>query len=309
MRWQRSGKRFNANAIFNLKKLYHLLRLQSSQITAKSSGFGLVQTINFRIHIRVNKTNAKGGVIELGYFKTTVKAGATIEVTKSYTKRIGVKVKGDREKPTAEEMEKVNQMNAERTLRLKINANFGVDDPFITLTYRKDERPTPEQAKKNIKKVIGSLRKEFKKLGVDLKYINVTEYKNKAIHHHLLINHIEGEDVSKMVRRLWKFGRPDFKYLDDTGQYKDLAAYLIKETSKTYKENDGGHKQRYSCSRNLIMPTPKTEIIKKAQRWAADPKPIKGYYIDKDTVYNGIDPFTGREYQKYTMVRLSGSGG
>lgn len=294
---------------FNLKKLYHLLRLQSSQITAKSSGFGLVQTINFRIYIRVNKTNAKGGVIELGYFKTTVKAGATIEVTKSYTKRIGVKVKGDREKPTAEEMEKVNQMNAERTLRLKINANFGVDDPFITLTYRKDERPTPEQAKKNIKKVIDSLRKEFKKLGVDLKYINVTEYKNKAIHHHLLINHIEGEDVSKMVRRLWKFGRPDFKYLDDTGQYKDLAAYLIKETSKTYKENDGGHKQRYSCSRNLIMPTPKTEIIKKAQRWMADPKPIKGYYIDKDTVYNGIDPFTGREYQKYTMVRLSGSGG
>lgn len=229
----------------------------------------------------------------MGYFKTTVRAGATIEVTKSYTKRIGVKIKKDREKPTAEEMEKVNQMNAERTLRLKINANFGVDDPFITLTYRKDERPTPKQAKKNIKKVIDSLRKEFKKLGADLKYINVTEYKNKAIHHHLLINHIEGQDVSKMVRRLWKFGRPDFKYLDDTGQYKDLAAYLIKETSKTYKENDGGHKQRYSCSRNLTMPTPKTEIIKKAQRWAADPKPIKGYYIDKDTVYNGIDPFTG----------------
>lgn len=73
----------------------------------------------------------------MGYFKTTVRAGATIEVTKSYAKRIGVKIKKDREKPTAEEMEKVNQMNAERTLRLKINANFGVDDPFITLTYDK----------------------------------------------------------------------------------------------------------------------------------------------------------------------------
>lgn len=55
----------------------------------------------------------------MGYFKTTVRAGATIEVTKSYTKRIGVKIKKDREKPTAEEMEKVNQMNAERTLRLE----------------------------------------------------------------------------------------------------------------------------------------------------------------------------------------------
>ena len=89
----------------------------------------------------------QSGAIELGYFKTTVKAGATIEVTKSYTKRIGTKARGNKEKSTAEEMEKVNQMNAERTLRLKINANFGVDDPFITLTYRKEERPTPAGAK------------------------------------------------------------------------------------------------------------------------------------------------------------------
>lgn len=42
----------------------------------------------------------------MGYFKTTVKAGATIEVTKSYTKRIGTKARGNKEKPTAEEMEK-----------------------------------------------------------------------------------------------------------------------------------------------------------------------------------------------------------
>lgn len=245
----------------------------------------------------------------MAYFKTTVKAGATIEVTKSSAKRVGVKNKRDKEKPTTKEMEKVNEKNAERTLRLKINANFGVDDLFTTLTYRRDERPTPEQAKKNVKKLIDSLRKEFKKIGEELKYINVTEYKNKAIHHHLIINHIEGKDVARMVRRLWKFGRPDFKFLDATGQYKDLAAYLIKETSKTYKENDGGHKQRYSCSRNLIIPTPKTEIVKKAAKWLPDPKPIKGYYIDQDTVYNGVDPFTGREYQRYTMVKLDYGGG
>ena len=32
----------------------------------------------------------------MGYFKTTVKAGATIEVTKSYTKRIGTKARGNK---------------------------------------------------------------------------------------------------------------------------------------------------------------------------------------------------------------------
>lgn len=252
------------------------------------------------------RENAKGCNFHMGYFKTSIKAGATIEVQKSYTKRIGAPERGGREKPTPEEIEKVNQANAERNLRIKINANFKVDDPFITLTYRKDERPDPAGAKKNIKKLIDGLRKEYKKAGEELKYINVTEYQNKAIHHHLLINDIEGIDVSKAVRRLWPFGRPDFKYLDDTGQYKDLAAYLIKETSKTFKEHDDGHRQRYSCSRNLIMPSPKTEIIKKATRWAADPRPKKGYYIDQDTVYNGVDPFTGRQYQRYTMVKING---
>jgi len=245
----------------------------------------------------------------LGYFKTSVEAGATIEVTKSYTKRVGIKARGRKEKPTAEEIEKVNQMNAERTLRLKINHNFRVDDLFITLTYQKDKRPDPGEAKKNIKKLIDGLRREYGRVGVALKWVCVTEYLNKAIHHHLLINHIEGRDVPKWVRKLWKFGRPNFKYLDDTGQYKDLAAYLIKETSKTYKAKDGTKKQRYSCSRNLVMPVPKTEIIKKAKKWLPDPKPIKGYYIDEDTIYNGIDPFTGKAYQRYTMVRILGSGG
>ncbi len=245
----------------------------------------------------------------MGYFRTSIKAGATIEITKSYTKRVGIKVRGGKEKPTKEEMEKVNQLNAERILRLKINANFKEDDLFLTLTYRKEERPEPEEAKKNIKKLIDGLRKVFRKAGAELKWICVTEYHNKAIHHHLLINHVKGQDIPKMVRSLWKFGRPNFKYLDDSGQYKDLAAYLIKETSKTYKAKDGAKKQRYSCSRNLVMPIPKTEIIKKAKRWMPDPKPMKGYYIDKDTIYNGVDPFTGRIYQKYTMVRISDSGG
>lgn len=247
----------------------------------------------------------------MGYFKTSIEAGATIEVCKSYTKRVGVKVRNGKEKPTVEEMEKVNEINAERTLRLKINANFRPDDPFITLTYKKDERPTPEEARKNIETLIDKLRIQYRKLGDELKFINGTEYKNKAIHHHILINQIEGVDVSKMVRKLWEFGRPHFKYLDDTGQYKDLAAYFIKETSKTYKENKEsgkGHKQRYSCSRNLIKPTPKTEIIKKATRWLPDPKPIKGYYIDQETIYNGVDPFTGRQFQRYTMVKIAGTG-
>lgn len=251
----------------------------------------------------------QGGVIKMSYFKTETKAGKTIEVHKSYTKYEGKKSKGDKVKPTPEEMEKVNQINAERNLRLIINANFQEGDWFSTLTYRKEERQTPAKAKKCVKALLDALRNEFKKYGEELKYIHVTEYKNKAIHHHLIINDIKIINVAKLIRKLWKYGRPDFKVLDDTGQYKDLAAYLIKETAKTFKENDGGHMQRYSCSRNLVRPVPVTEIIKKANKWAADPRPIKGYYIDKDSVYNGVNPFTGREFQRYTMIRLDDDTG
>lgn len=188
-----------------------------------------------------------------------------------------------------------------------MNANYKADDIWLTNTYRRDERPSVEDAKKKNKKFIDDLRIEFKKLKVELKYVSSTEYKNKAIHHHLVINQPEGVNVMKIIRRLWQYGRPSFKLLDDSGQYRDLAAYIIKETEKTFRENDGGHKQRYSCSRNLIIPQPKTKVVK-ATRWSPDPQPMKEYYIDQDTIYNGTDKCTGRLFQRYMMVKLKPKG-
>ena len=43
----------------------------------------------------------------------------------------------------------------------------------------------------------------------------------------------------------------------DSGEYSELASYLIKETEETFREEDSPFKQRYSCSRNLITPEPK----------------------------------------------------
>lgn len=241
----------------------------------------------------------------MSYLKTIIKAGKTIEVYKSYTKRVDGKIeRGQKEKVTPEEMEKINQDNAERKLTRLINANFGEGDYFTTLTYRKELRQTPKESKKAIKDLLKKLRKEYRKFGVPLKYIHVTEYKNKAIHHHMIINECPGLNVPRLIRELWTYGRPDFKLLDGIGQYKDLAAYLIKETSKTFKEHEDGHKQRYSCSRNLVRPVPITEVVRRAMSWSTNPKPIKGYFIDKDTIYNGVNPFTGREYQRYTMISL-----
>lgn len=34
------------------------------------------------------------------------------------------------------------------------------------------------------------------------------------------------------------------------------------------------------------------------------PKPIEGYYIEQDSLYNGFDNMTGYPIQRYTMVKL-----
>lgn len=240
----------------------------------------------------------------MGYYMTTVKAGYTMDVLKSLSKMNPSKTKQAKGSLTPEEIEKINQINAERKLRWKINANFGEGDYFLTLTYKKENRETPAEAKKSLKRFIDNLREEYKKYGQSLKYISVTEYENKAIHHHLIINDLGGVNVPKLINKLWPLGRPHYKTLDDKGEYRDLAAYLIKETSKTYKEKDGGHMQRYSCSRNLITPMPRTKIIEKAAKWLDAPKTKEGYWLDENSIVNGTNPFTGKAYQRYTLISL-----
>ena len=237
------------------------------------------------------------------YYQTEIKAGRTIEIYRSHSKKTGKHPRGDRVGKTSEEMEKANRRQAEKKLTRLINANFEDGDLHVVLTYKKDARPSPEEAKKVLKKFWRRLKAEYKKNGEELKYIVVTEYKNKAIHHHTIINNPDGMNVTKIIKALWD-GIPKVNPLWSDGQYKELAAYLIKETDQTFKEEDSGVKQRYSRSRNLIVPKPKTKVVKRSDTWNKNPKPKKGYYIDMDTLVNGVNKWSGREYQSYTMIQL-----
>lgn len=55
-----------------------------------------------------------------------------------------------------------------------------------------------------MKKLIDGLRDRYQRYGFALKYIHATEYNNKAIHHHLIINNInDGKKVtSDYIREL-----------------------------------------------------------------------------------------------------------
>lgn len=238
------------------------------------------------------------------YLKNTFNCGRWWEIEKVFSGRYGKRTKPSaKQKPTPEEMEKANERNAAKRLRRKIARNFGAGDYHIVLTY-KGEPPGKEEAAAALDRLFRNLRNWYRRQGQELKYIKVTEYKRKRIHHHIVVNNVEG--CLQKIRSLWKGGiYPSVMY--ETGGFEELAAYLIKETRITMKDMDAPSKLRYSCSRNLIEPEKTTEVIR-AGKWIEAPVPPRGFWIPKDSVVNGISEKTGRKYQYYTLIPIGDIG-
>lgn len=235
------------------------------------------------------------------YIEETVIAGKTIEISKRYSYRYQKKgiPRSDNSKPTPEAVQKINERNAETNLRRLMNTNFTYQDIHLVLTYRRENRPVPQEAKADLEKFLRKLRGYFKKRNMELKYIAVTEYKNKSIHHHLVINSMDTRDLTE----LWKHGQPRPTYLDNSGQYGKLASYFIKETSKTFNCENSVHGKRWCASKNLKQPKIMKRIIS-AKSWVKDPKPHKGYYIEEGSKRIGFHEATGYPYLFYRMIKL-----
>ena len=141
-----------------------------------SISFGLLETKKWRDLLQLRRVII---LAEAG-------AGKTKEIEKSYSSRYGRKGIGRSKNmnPTPDDVKRVNQRNAETRLRRLINCNFEKNDIHLVLTYKKDERPKPEEAKKILANFIRRIKRRYKKLGIEFKYIHVTEFgkKNGAIH-------------------------------------------------------------------------------------------------------------------------------
>ncbi len=229
-----------------------------------------------------------------------------IEYEKHYSGRYGAPgiKRAPRTKKTPEEMKKQNEWRRKRDLTRTIDYNFGESDLHTTLTYTKEERPTREEAYKIIRWVRDKLRKIYKKYGWEFKYIITTEVgKRGAVHHHMIISAHSNDktNTSKEINKLWKKGRAFFVHLDDTGDYKALAEYIIKGAGET--EEGKVEKLSYMASRNLIKP-PVIRKQVKAKRWREEPRIPKGYYLVKDSLINGWNKFTGLPYQYYTIKKI-----
>ena len=234
------------------------------------------------------------------YYRDTLTAGKTIMRRLFASTRVKNE-KGQKRNPkinpTRETVQKVNLRNAVWTLCAILNTYFKKGDLWITLTYASE--PDKVQAKKDLDKLIRNLRDHHRKNNRVFRWIAATEYKNKRIHHHFVCSRTDLE----VIEKYWPHGWVTPKSLNASGNYIKLAEYIIKETDKTFREDDSPNKTRYRRSRNMPMPEPRREMV--TDRELRDgPKEIDGYCVDRDTVHRYEHGILRVDCMQYIMVSL-----
>jgi len=197
---------------------------------------------------------------------------------------------------TSEKVQKNNDRMTCKKLGRILNANFDSDSWHLTLTYA--DAPDPEEAQAEFKRFISRLRRLMKKSGLELKWVMAMEYKNTRLHHHFVTNAPIG-----LAQKAWTSGKIISRQLFEDPNYYRLGEYLIKETTKTFRNENSCFKTRYSHSRNLVIPKPQIEYVDERQLFD-DPEPRKGYYIDPETVRRFEHPVTGLEHLEYMMISI-----
>ena len=236
------------------------------------------------------------------------------EVSIIYAGNYGAKgeKRSPRKKPTPEQLKKQNQKNKENKVRRKIKLNFNENDLWITLKYPAGERKNLQELNRDYSNFIKKLRRRYQKRGAELKWICRKEIgKNGGLHIHLLINRIQDADI--LVTECWP-GRTWHTNIYESGGYRKLAEYIVKQPDEEvmkqlslFPEEEQDQLIAYSCSRNLAEPVPekKTYSRRTVRKMLEEgPKPTPGYEIDKNSIVQGVNPFTGMSYLHYTEYRV-----
>lgn len=217
-----------------------------------------------------------------------------------------------KKKATPEQIKKQNQRNRENKMRRLIKANFVEGDLWCTLKYPAGTRKRVDEVKEDFKKFYRNLRRSYKKMGLPLKFIYRIELGSQGgLHVHLLVNRAPDADV--IIQKLWTHGRVNWTSTYDEGGFKSLAEYIVKEPEEIegqlsmFDDAERGKLIKYGSSRNLVRPEPvKKTYSRRTVRKIVDngPKPKPGYYIDKNSIRIGINPYTGYSYIHYIEYKL-----
>lgn len=250
------------------------------------------------------------------YVERVVVAGVVKETRKMYTGRVHTKgaTRAKPQNPTGKAQEKVNERKMEEVIRWKLNANFAFGDLHLVLHYY-DKLVTLEKAEKDKKDFLALLRPYCRKHGIAWKYLAVTETKRMSnVHHHIILPDIPLKDLFELWEKVVGEGGGNVsnKPLDRRGNHAKLAHYLMKESKSTAERyrQAGKRYKRFTCAQGMEAPEPQYTVVK-SSTWAKEPRPTKGYTIQKDengnTTRSGVHEWNGWPWQEYTELWTGGS--
>lgn len=214
-----------------------------------------------------------------------------------------------KEKPTEEQKKKWNRQEKVKRCRHRLLEYFRPGDIFVTWTYKPDKRPPDmERAVSDFKKAIRKVKKEYAKMGKQLRWIrNIEKGTRGAWHIHMVVNEIG--NTASILQRAWDYGGTYTERIGQNNMYSkdmhELANYLTKDEQTVEKRKDGSEgkprvaEASYSTSRNMPLKEAKSKPL---ARWKKEVKPKKGYYIFR--CYEGKNPATNHPYRRYTMIRI-----
>lgn len=220
-----------------------------------------------------------GGYLEVEIYPVFRKAG----------KRSG------RAKPTSEVRARLNDRNAERQLVRLLNANFTAKDLELHLTYEDGNMPADEgEARRDIKNYLRRVKRLYKRLGVELKYIYVIEGGDgKRWHFHITL--LGGVDRDAL-EAAWGYGYANCRRLQfNENGVEGLAKYITKQFRLDSEEGRAAYERRWSCSKNLQRPEPKERDGRFSQRQVRELATVEvesrepferlypGYYLSRVT--------------------------
>lgn len=225
-----------------------------------------------------------------------------------------------KKKASPERIKQQNQWSREKTVLRKMRDNFKAGDLWTTLKLPKGTRMQPKEILDIKSKFLRNMRNVYKKRGQVFKYMYRIEIGELGgVHIHVLLNKLEGEPwTADVVTEKWRKltgGHVHYTPVYEEGGFKDLADYLVKPLPENITGQltlFGGEEEakifmKYDCSRNLSTPEKEEHEYKRhtvRKLVEEGPEPTPGYYIDRDSIRTGINPYTGMTYYYYTEIRM-----
>lgn len=211
------------------------------------------------------------------------------------------KARKRKEGKTDAQAKKANEKSRARRMQRLFLANFTKGDLHVIMNFLPGKEPeTYEEARKGLRDFLRRLRRYYNKRGHELKCVAVTERgkRKAALHHHLVINSIDDNNLCTMpaIMACWDGGKVSSSSMYEDGNFEKLAEYILKAGGK--EENCGA---AYYRSRNLKEPEP--ERILKIGNVPTEQKAPEGWYVVKDSVEEGINPYSQKRYQRYLLRR------